>query len=559
MSYETATRGRYVDGLAAAGRRLLHQERSTEEIESDITQQWTKIVPGSCTQAQADKLHKLHTELLEAQNRPAYAASTASRSRASGPAGTAHRHTCPGCNGGGIIDAGDPKALARLTPAARRTVLAQARAAVPVAPRRTLAELRQRAHQITDASLRDDPEYLMRAEYAPVRDAALRCIETKGANLPPTVQDRLSDLVRSRTSDCDGKAVARHVVVTSSDPYVRAFAKSLAYAHPAFDPDEGAAVRAYRSIAPKATWEERAAGEGGSFGLAVPVMIDPAITISATLDDAPILQYARTVFTTTDVWKGITSAGTGFTLPGEGVVVADGSPAFTQPSVTIFAAKDFVPFSIEVSQDYPGFAAEIGRLFAAEYADRLSQDTTIGAGGSAAPMGIFTRMALTTAGSGAAHVTVTTPGAICAADVRAVWQALPERAKNDPSCAWLMSNSVWSQITALGAPSVTNGLEPGAVQYPVGNAGPRLYGEPVIFSSYAPAFTNTSGTANYAVVGAFHSYAIAQRVGGLTVELVPLVPNFPASNLPSGNRGFLAVARFGSDALDTASFRLLSN
>ena len=235
------------------------------------------------------------------------------------------------------------------------------------------------------------------------------------------------------------------------------------------------------------------------------------------------------------------------------------TPAFTQPSITIFAAKDFIPFSIEVSQDFPGFATEIGRLFTAEYADRLSQDTAIGAGGSAAPMGIFTRMAATTAGSGAAHVTVTTAGSICAADVRAVWQALPERAKNDPSCAWIMSNSVWSQITALGAPSVTNGLEPGAVQYPVGNAGPRLYGEPVIFATAAPAFTGTTGAANYLVVGAFQRYAIAQRVGGMTVELVSSIPNFPASNLPTGNRGFLAVARFGADVLDTASFRLLSN
>jgi hypothetical protein len=93
-----------------------------------------------------------------------------------------------------------------------------------------------------------------------------------------------------------------------------------------------------------------------------------------------------------------------------------------------------------------------------------------------------------------------------------------------------MSNSVWSQITALGAPSVTNGLEPGALQYPIGNAGPRLYGEPVIFSSYAPAFNGTSGAANYLVVGAFQRYAIAQRVGGMTVELVSSIPNFPASN-----------------------------
>jgi HK97 family phage major capsid protein len=428
-----------------------------------------------------------------------------------------------------------------------------------VAPRRTWAETRARAHAILDADLRDDPEYLMRAEYGQVRDAALRCIETKGANLSPTAQDRLESSVRTRTGDVDGKAVARHVVVTSSDAYVRAFAKSLTDKTPAFDPDETAAVNAYRMIAPRATVAERAAGEGGSFGMAVPIFVDPVLTIAATLDDAPILGFAKTVWTTTDNYRGVASAGSGFTLPGEGVVVSDNTPVFTQPSITIFAMKDFIPFSREIQQDYPGFVTEMSRLFTAEYADRISQDTAIGAGGSSAPMGLFTRMAATTAGSGVAHVTVTTPGAISAADVRAVWQALPERAKNDPSCAWLMSNSVWSQITALGAPSVTNGLEPGAVQYPIGNAGPRLYGEPVIFATAAPAFTGTTGAANYLVVGAFQRYAVAQRVPGLTVELVPQLFDMAGTGRPTGSRGFLAVARFGADVLDCSSFRLLSN
>jgi HK97 family phage major capsid protein len=431
----------------------------------------------------------------------------------------------------------------------------------PKAPARhySLPELRQRAHAITDAFLRDDPEYLMRAEYGQVRDAALRAIETKGAHLSPTAQDRLEDLCRTRTGDVDGKAISRHVVITSSDAYVRAFAKSLA-GYPVFDADETAAVNAYRQIAPRATVAERAASEGGSFGLAVPVMISPEITISAVLDDAPILGFARTVVTTTDNWKGIASAGSGFTLPGEGNAVADNSPTFTQPAIQIFSLKDFVPFSIEISQDMPDFVGEMTRLFTADYADRISLDTAIGAGGTAAPMGVFTRMAATTAGSGAAHVTVTTAGSICAADVRAVWQAVPERAKNDPSCCWLMSNSVWSQIAALGAPSVTNGLEPGAVQYPVGNAGPRLFGEPVIFASAAPAFTGTSGTASYLVVGAFAHYAVAQRILGLTVELVPQMFDFAGgTGRPTGSRGFLAVARFGADVLDTSSLRLLSN
>ena len=87
-----------------------------------------------------------------------------------------------------------------------------------------------------------------------------------------------------------------------------------------------------------------------------------------------------------------------------------------------------------------------------------------------------------------------------------------------------------------------------------------MFGEPVIFASAAPAFTGTSGTASYLVVGAFAHYAVAQRILGLTVELVPQMFDFAGgTGRPTGSRGFLAVARFGADVLDTSSLRLLSN
>ena len=43
--------------------------------------------------------------------------------------------------------------------------------------------------------------------------------------------------------DIDGGAVARHVIVTSSDAYVSAFAKSLTDVAPVFDSEEVAAQR----------------------------------------------------------------------------------------------------------------------------------------------------------------------------------------------------------------------------------------------------------------------------------------------------------------------------
>jgi HK97 family phage major capsid protein len=405
-----------------------------------------------------------------------------------------------------------------------------------------------------DRDLREDPSYLDRASYGQIRDAALRSIERRGAHLSPSAQDRLADLVRTRNQDCDGKIVARYILVTASDAYESAFAKSLTYVSPAFNPAEQAAVTSYREIAYRPSAEERSAGEGGSFGLAIPVMISPEVITGGALDDASIFSVARVVSTTTNVWKGVASTGgPGFSLPGEGVVVGDGSPAFTQPTLNIFTLSDFLPYSIEVGQDFPGFADEMTSVFKANYLDRVSKDTAQGAGGTSAPQGIFTGLVGVTSST----VHVTTSGTIGAVDVRKAWATLPERMRNDSSCAWAMSNSVWQQISALAAPSVTNGLAPLDVgSFADGSA--RLMGKPVIFSSYDPAFSGTTGAASYAVVGAFSRFAIAQRIAGVTVELVPQLRDV-STGRPTGSRGLLAYARYGSGVLDTASFVVLTN
>ena len=391
----------------------------------------------------------------------------------------------------------------------------------------------------------------------PKRDLAQALVESRDG-LPTSFVDRQIELLRTFTENVNGTGVANEVLATWTKGYRSLWHKSMTHSVPAWTEDERRCLEIYHALMPRASI--RAMSEGTSGGFAIPPDISSAIIIiSATLDDAAILAYSPPRWTTSDVWKGISTAGSGFQLPGEGVVVADNTPTFSQPSVTIFATKSFVPFSQEVGADYPDFANEMGRLFGAEYRDRISNDTAVGAGGTTAPEGIFTRMAATTAGSGAAHVTVTNAGSICGADVRALWAALPERAKNDPSCGWMMSNSVFQQISALAAPSTSAGLAPEDVKH-VPGVGSYIFGKPVIYSSYCPAFSGTTGSANYTVVGAWSRYAIVQRVGGLTSELIPQLLDFSGSTgRPTGQSGYLAIARYGAECLDTASFRLMSN
>ena len=85
----------------------------------------------------------------------------------------------------------------------------------------------------------------------------------------------------------------------------------------------------------------------------------------------------------------------------------------------------------------------------------------------------------------------------------------------------------------------------------------QLTGRPVISSDYAPAFTGTTGAANYCVVGDFNNYVIAQRAG-MTVELISHLFD-QSSARPTGSRGLFAYARHGFGAVNTNGFRSLSN
>jgi HK97 family phage major capsid protein len=126
--------------------------------------------------------------------------------------------------------------------------------------------------------------------------------------------------------------------------------------------------------------------------------------------------------------------------------------------------------------------------------------------------------------------------------------------------SWMLSPSMvqWQQaVSALGAPSVTNGLAPGD-WVPAAQGQPaRLLGRPVIVSSYSTSFTSTTGTVN-CVVGDFSRFLIATRLGS-TLELVPQVFDMAGTGRPTGQRGLYYLARWGSAPVDLQAFRLLSN
>jgi len=382
-----------------------------------------------------------------------------------------------------------------------------------------------------------DPTSATRTE---LRDGALKVLERESNRLTPGQLDHVEVLVRESTDNRDAATVARWVAMTETPAYRSAFWKSLRDERPAYTATETYTINRFRETFVS---EFRAGAEVGSFGLAIPATIDPSIVPSAG-ELAPIVQLCTRVPVMTDVWKGVASTGSPWTFQAEGATVADESPTLVQPVLPINTARTFVPASIELSEDYPNWTAELTKTLDRGYVDLLAQKSAVGSG-TGEPTGLFTRMANTT--TNPSHVTVTTAGHIGAIDVRAAWSALPQRFR--ASATWVCHENVLSQVRNIaGAAS--------QVDLVVDRQGTTLMGRPVVTSSYCPDFTGTTGAESFLVLGDLSGYTLATRLG-VTVELVPQMRD--GSGRPIGERGYLAYARVGADVTVPTAMALLAN
>jgi len=386
----------------------------------------------------------------------------------------------------------------------------------------------------------DDPFGAVRRMSIPeARDRALRVLDDKSAtaHLRTDQVDEVNRQIRKSTN------IARRIIVTENDAYRSAWQKLVTDPNAAamLSDDERTAVRAYG--------EYRALSEGSTTGggFGIPVFIDPSIIMTAQGSANPFLELAKQVDVNTNAWKGVSSAGVTWAFQAEGAATTDNSPVLAQPTVTVFMARGFLPFSIEVQQDYPGFADEMSTLLAAGYDELLVDKLTRGSG-SNEPTGILTALSANTN----VRVTQTTAGTIGAADPYKVWQALPQRFRTKAS--WLMSVATNDAVRQFGTANVYHAY---TVNLPEAWAD-SLFRRGVYESPYMPDNTTVAtATIGVAVVGDFSNYLIARR-GGMSVELVPTLFDI-TNNRPTGQRGWFAYSRIGGGSINDLAFRLLVN
>src|SRR5439155_11968763 len=181
-----------------------------------------------------------------------------------------------------------------------------------------------------------------------------------GSRLKPDQADRVDALINDESSEGaeEESLIARRILLTENPAYHSAWKQLMSEPQPLLSAEEVEAVRTFKRFE---RLQERAMGEGtpSAGGYGIPVFIDPSIILTAQGSGDPFLDIANVVDVNTNVWKGVTSAGVSWAFQAEGSTVADGSPTLGQPAITVFMARGFIPYSIEVGMDYPNFAEEM--------------------------------------------------------------------------------------------------------------------------------------------------------------------------------------------------------
>ena len=389
-------------------------------------------------------------------------------------------------------------------------------------------------------AVKDDPYGdVRRLSFGEARDRALRAVGNR-VDTGHLDADQLAHVERQARRNTD---IARRILVTETDDYRSAWMKLVTH------PQGGALLTNDEREAVRAFMEYRAMSEGSTTagGFGIPVFIDPSIILTAQGSGNPFLEIASQKEIQTNAWKGVSSAGVSWSFDAEAAEVSDDSPTLAQPTVTAYMARGFLPFSIEVGQDYPGFAEEMSALLAEGYDELLVDKFTRGSG-TGEPQGILTALSANTN----VRVRVTTSGTIGSPDPYKVWKALGQRFRRRAS--WLMSVDANNALRQLGTANVFHAY---TESLPAEWAD-QFFGKQAYESPYMPDTTSsTSATDGIAVVGDFKNYVVARRAG-MQVELIQNLVGL-TNNRPTGQRGWFAYARIGGGSANDAGFRLLVN
>lgn len=382
----------------------------------------------------------------------------------------------------------------------------------------------------------DDPS----VEASQLRDRAMRAVDAAVIPHPRGDKNDNKGHVEQLIDTIDDQhgSFSRYLLSTGSSAYRRAFTKYL--------------VSQPRTAREEDLLERAASLTTTAGGFAVPFNIDPSVIQTGNGAINPYRDIGNVITQNVDEWRGVSSAGITAAFQAEAAATTDNAPTLAQPVVSTEMARAFVPFSIEIGQDWAAFSSEMATMIQ-DSKDVLEASKFAVGSGTNEPFGVIT---------GATTVfTASNTNSLVVADVYGVHNALGPRFRKN--AVWTMNNAVGDRIRQLDTAGGANlwvdnlTLRSAAVpnSFTDGRMGAQLLGKGV-YEATAQSGAFTTGQL-IGVVGDFGGYyKIVDRVG-LTIETIPHLFGAAQGNLPTGQRGLFAYWRVGAKVLDANAFRVL--
>jgi HK97 family phage major capsid protein len=265
--------------------------------------------------------------------------------------------------------------------------------------------------------------------------------------------------------------------------------------------------------------------------------LDATIMLTSNGALNPARELARVIPISTREWRGVTSAGVTAEYAAEATEVADASPTLGQPAIVAERGDAFVPFSMELDQDWGSLQSELLRLIT-DGRDVLDATKHLTGSGTNEPFGVLTGLSTTQ------RVQTTGAGAFAIGDVYKLKQAIPPR---------FSVRAAWAVAPAI-ADTTYRFVGGNSAEPPLFNeARDRLLARPVY--EWSNMTTTTTTGSKIAIYGDWNAgYTIVDRLG-MTAEIVPHLVG--ANRRPTGQRGLVVWWRSGAKVVVPEALRYL--
>jgi HK97 family phage major capsid protein len=379
-----------------------------------------------------------------------------------------------------------------------------------------------------------------------VRTRGLAAIEQcRSDEMKPEDRARVQKTIRDdETTDS-----AEYIAAASSPHYMMAFRKIVRDPSGRADwtPEERHAWDRVVSthVAREMAAEQRAALTTTGASAILPVMVDPTILLSSAGARGDFRSFSRTVQISTHQWNGATSAGVTAEWNTESAEVTDASPTITAATITPVRGDAYVQCSWEVVQD-SNFAEQLPRLLAdAKFVLEQAAFAT-GAGGTASPEGIVTRLSVTTA----SKVSAQTNGSFGPIDAYALVNNLPARFLDNS--AWAGHWGIANLARAFAGTALNSSFW---VDFGAGIPSTMLGAPFHQVSGMISTLSAATASSDYALIlGDWSQFVVVDR---FPMSITSSNWVIGANRRPTGEYGYLGIFRTGSGTPVPNAFRVL--